>query len=158
MLVTFLFVLAATVVLVVWSLEEVNLSTRNSPLGQTIANITLAVGIVGALAPLLQVRRIISTQSANDVSLVFLGLYSATYVLGAATGVVLLMPAYYVPGILGSATSLTLLATALRVRYTYRFWDERSALRHEDAAAGALVEFDPEADVPPTVFDTGSDD
>ncbi len=150
---TFIAMLAAAIVVVLYSLDEVNLSTRNSPLGQTIANVTLVVGIVGALAPLLQVRRIIVTQSARDVSIVFLGLYSATYVLGAATGVVLLMPAYYVPGILGTSTSLTLLATALRVRLTYRNWDERSALRLEDAATGALVEFDPEASTPPTVLD-----
>lgn len=111
--------------------------TPASAIARAVIAASLVLGTVGALAPLMQLRRIIATHSARDVSLLFLGFYGLTCVTGVAMGLVLRQPAIYVANSVAMVTVLTTVITATRMRWIYRHYDAIKAVQDHDAAAGA---------------------
>ena len=73
-------------------------------------------GVAMAVAPLLQVRRILRRRSSHDVSLGYLVVLLVGFVLWVAYGVSLRNPALIVPNAIAFAVGATTIAVALRFR------------------------------------------
>ena len=73
-------------------------------------------GIVMALAPVLQIRRILHRRSSRDVSLGYLGVVTVGFVLWIAYGFALENAALVVPNTIALAVGMATIAIALRYR------------------------------------------
>jgi MtN3 and saliva related transmembrane protein len=73
-------------------------------------------GIVMALAPVLQIRRILHLRSSRDVSLGYLAVVTVGFVLWIAYGFALENAALVVPNTIALAMGMATIAIALRYR------------------------------------------
>jgi MtN3 and saliva related transmembrane protein len=88
-------------------------------------------GVLGALSSLLQVRRMLSTRSSDDVSVLFLGVYSGGYLVWLVYGLIKLDTALIIVDAVGMVIALTTLTVALRLRMVERGQSLIGALRDE---------------------------
>ncbi|WP_448072626.1 SemiSWEET family transporter [Georgenia yuyongxinii] len=75
-------------------------------------------GVVMALAPLLQVRKMLQRRSSADVSVGYVGILLPGFVLWIGYGVVSGSSAIIVPNVVAVATAVLTIAIALRLRGT----------------------------------------
>jgi uncharacterized protein with PQ loop repeat len=73
-------------------------------------------GIVMALAPVLQIRRILRLRSSRDVSLGYLGVVTVGFVLWIAYGLALENAALVVPNTIALGVGMATIAIAFRYR------------------------------------------
>jgi uncharacterized protein with PQ loop repeat len=73
-------------------------------------------GILMALAPVLQIRRILRLRSSRDISLSYLGVLTVGFVLWIAYGLALENAALVVPNTIALAVGTATFAIALRYR------------------------------------------
>lgn len=73
-------------------------------------------GIVMALAPVLQIRRILRLRSSRDVSLGYLGVVTMGFVLWIAYGLALENAALVVPNTIALGVGMATIAVAFRYR------------------------------------------
>jgi uncharacterized protein with PQ loop repeat len=91
-------------------------------------------GILMALAPSLQIRRMLQTQSSRDVSIGYLALLDAGFVIWISYGVSIGNPAL----IISNLASITFMTGTILVALRFRRRDDRVALEpapDADAAA-----------------------
>ena len=91
-------------------------------------------GVVGALSSLLQVRRMMATRSSDDVSVLFLLVYTGGFVVWLTYGLIKLDVALIVVDAVGLLVALTTLSVALRLRMVERGQGVWQALRDEAAS------------------------
>jgi len=86
-------------------------------LSTTALAVTAATwGILMALAPVLQIRRILRLRSSRDISLGYLGVLTVGFVLWIAYGLALENAALVVPNTIALAVGAATFAVALRYR------------------------------------------
>jgi uncharacterized protein with PQ loop repeat len=73
-------------------------------------------GIVMALAPVLQIRRILRLRSSRDISLGYLGVLTVGFVLWIAYGLALENAALVVPNTIAFGVGMATIAIAVRYR------------------------------------------
>jgi MtN3 and saliva related transmembrane protein len=73
-------------------------------------------GIVMALAPVLQIRRILRLRSSRDISLGYLGVLTVGFLLWIAYGLALENAALVVPNTIAFCVGMATIAIALRFR------------------------------------------
>lgn len=84
---------------------------------ETVLGVAAAAwGIVMALAPLLQIRRIIAERSSKDVSLGFFAVLLPGFTLWIAYGLAASNPVIFVPNSVALAVAAATIAVALRFR------------------------------------------
>jgi MtN3 and saliva related transmembrane protein len=73
-------------------------------------------GVMMAIAPLLQIRRIIRRNSSDDVSLAYLAVLQVGFVLWVAYGIALANPALIIPNSVALLVGVATIVVTLRYR------------------------------------------
>jgi uncharacterized protein with PQ loop repeat len=84
-------------------------------------------GVVMALSPALQIRRMLLTKSARDVSLGYFFLLLPGFMLWVAYGVASGDPALFIPNVVSTLVAALLIVVALRLRGRERRADNDQA-------------------------------
>lgn len=78
--------------------------------------IAASYGVVMAISPVLQIRRMLQTRSSADVSLAYLGVLEVGFLLWLAYGLALPNLAIVVPNAVALVVGLATIVVALRLR------------------------------------------
>lgn len=86
------------------------------PVERLLALVTASYGVVMAVSPLLQIRRMRVSRSSDDVSVGYFMVLNGGFVLWVAYGWTRSDPVLVVPNTVALAVGLTTVAVALRLR------------------------------------------
>ncbi len=85
-------------------------------MSEALGPIAAAYGVLMALSPFLQVRRMLQTRSSADVSIGYLAVLQGGFALWVAYGVALGNGALVVPNLVAFSVGFTTILVALRFR------------------------------------------
>lgn len=85
-------------------------------MADTLGPIAAAYGVLMAVSPLLQIRRMLQTRSSEDVSIAYLSVIEFGFLLWMAYGVALPNWALIVPNTVAFSVGLVTIGIALRLR------------------------------------------
>ncbi|HEX6140173.1 MAG TPA: SemiSWEET family transporter [Candidatus Limnocylindria bacterium] len=85
-------------------------------MADSLGPIAAAYGVLMAISPLLQIRRMLQTRSSEDVSIAYLGVLELGFLLWIAYGVALPNWALIIPNMVAFSVGLATIAIALRLR------------------------------------------
>jgi uncharacterized protein with PQ loop repeat len=85
-------------------------------MADALGPVAAAYGVLMAVSPLLQIRRMLQTHSSDDVSIGYLGVIEIGFALWIAYGISLPNWALIVPNAVAFAVGLTTIGVALRLR------------------------------------------
>jgi MtN3 and saliva related transmembrane protein len=85
-------------------------------MADALGPIAAAYGVLMAISPMLQIRRMFETRSSADVSIAYLGVLEVGFALWIAYGISLVNWALIVPNCVAFSVGLATLLVALRLR------------------------------------------
>lgn len=85
-------------------------------MADALAPVAASYGVLMAISPLLQIRRMFATRSSSDVSLAYLGVLQLGFALWVAYGISLGNWALIVPNGVAFSVGLATVGVALRLR------------------------------------------
>lgn len=119
-LVLALAIVAATCAVLLVVVPAVPDAARSLPAGNAIALVAGAFGLLGAVSGSAQLRQMLATGAARDVSRSFLAMLSGSFLAWLAYGVVLHDTVMLVVNTAGVAVTVTTLACAVRLQRRVR--------------------------------------